>query len=205
MKVTGRQERQERQKQAPCREPNVGLQDHTLGQRLALNHWATPASHWQQLAVLLCSVINLICLILSGRHSKSISSALSLAGTCLQFLSFPVSEAVSLFMVSDLSTMFTGEWADTLGESGLNCWDHLSGSLLLSCLNLITLYDLVRLAEPQTGTVPVFSSVWTALLRRRLAYAIPEAEIVGFVSWSLSETTQKSSQKKLESRFCTCT
>ena len=43
-----RQRHRLREKQVPCREPDMGLdpgsQDHTLGQRQMLNHWATQAS-----------------------------------------------------------------------------------------------------------------------------------------------------------------
>ena len=34
----GRQRQRQREKQAPCREPDVGPQDHALGGRQVLNH-----------------------------------------------------------------------------------------------------------------------------------------------------------------------
>ena len=43
-----RQRHRQREKQAPCKEPNAGLnprpRDHSLSQRQMLNHWATQAS-----------------------------------------------------------------------------------------------------------------------------------------------------------------
>ena len=43
-----RQSHRQREKQAPCREPDVGLDletaDHALSQGQVLNHWATQAS-----------------------------------------------------------------------------------------------------------------------------------------------------------------
>ena len=44
IKRGGEQRHRRREKQAPCREPKVGLQDRALAQRQALNRWATQGS-----------------------------------------------------------------------------------------------------------------------------------------------------------------
>ena len=45
-----RQRHRQREKWAPCREPNMGLDSRTPGshpgQKVALNHWATQAAQW---------------------------------------------------------------------------------------------------------------------------------------------------------------